>query len=439
MYGDMREGSLKTKVDDLLHQLTSSDHKERVDAIIGLNRIFYFESNKDKKGKTILTNRRGQISFINEDGSTFYTTTIGDSFNMEEFIQKFKDFKPRVNITSAVLSNKDSIKEYSEAGALDTDLGQLALAGSSYGVYSVNLDGSINKPTEIKNPVTSPVSDKNYSKNFTNVFYYTDGKLATYRYDKSTGNYSLNGNLIDKATNAALIKQLDYNRQVIDGNITYETEENGYKYYIINDTDSPLVIKINSNYQVKELSQEESKAYIDKVNKAKEDKEREAAAKQKLAEPSKVDDVDLGLDNQPDDYVPTPPTSANGTSETTGDNLVYDPTTGGLKSLDEQQRLEEQKKAEEEAEKKKKEEQEKLQNPPKKPATKPNTQTFKQLYKNRGYKREVFSAIKAKWPDAPKGLNDLNEFLAKKNVEVDSIGTSKDDIDTWIDTLKNCK
>lgn len=439
MYGDMREGSLKTKVDDLLHQLTSSDHKERVDAIIGLNRIFYFESNKDKKGKTILTNRRGQISFINEDGSTFYTTTIGDSFNMEEFIQKFKDFKPRVNITSAVLSNKDSIKEYSEAGALDTDLGQLALAGSSYGVYSVNLDGSINKPTEIKNPVAPPVSDKNYSKNFTNVFYYTDGKLATYRYDKSTGIYSLNGNLIDKATNAALIKQLDYNRQVIDGNITYETEENGYKYYIINDTDSPLVIKINSNYQVKELSQEESKAYIDKVNKAKEDKEREAAAKQKLAEPSKVDDVDLGLDNQPDDYVPTPPTSANGTSETTGDNLVYDPTTGGLKSLDEQQRLEEQKKAEEEAEKKKKEEQEKLQNPPKKPATKPNTQTFKQLYKNRGYKREVFSAIKAKWPDAPKGLNDLNEFLAKKNVEVDSIGTSKDDIDTWIDTLKNCK
>ena len=439
MYGDMREGSLKTKVEDLLHQLTSSDHKERVDAIIGLNRIFYFESNKDKKGKTILTNKRGQISFINEDGSTFYTTTIGDSFNMEEFIQKFKDFKPRVNITSAVLSNKDSIKEYSEAGALDTDLGQLALAGSSYGVYSVNLDGSINKPTEIKNPITPPISDKNYSKNFTNVFYYTDGKLATYRYDKSTGNYSLDGNLIDKATNAALIKQLDYNRQVIDGNITYETEENGHKYYIINDTDSPLVIKINSNYQVKELSQEESKAYIDKINKAKEDKEREAAAKQKLAEPSKAEDVDLGLDNQPDDYIPTPPTSINGTPETISDNLVYDPTTGGLKNLDEQQRLTEKKKAEEEADKNRKEEQEKLQNPPKKPATKPNTQTFKQLYKNRGYKREVFSAIKAKWPDAPKGLNDLNEFLAKKNVEVDSIGTSKDDIDTWIDTLKNCK
>lgn len=439
MYGDMREGSLKTKVDDLLHQLTSSDHKERVDAIIGLNRIFYFESNKDKKGKTILTNKRGQISFINEDSSTFYTTTIGDSFNMEEFIQKFKDFKPRVNITSAVLSNKDSIKEYSEAGALDTDLGQLALAGSSYGVYSVNLDGSVNKPTEIKNPVTSPVSDKNYSKNFTNVFYYTDGKLATYRYDKSTGNYSLNGNLIDKATNAALIKQLDYNRQVIDGNITYETEENGYKYYIINDTDSPLVIKINSNYQVKELSQEESKTYIDKVNKTKEDKEREAAAKQKLAEPSKVDDVDLGLDNQPDDYVPTPPTSANGTPETTIDNLVYDPTTGGLKNLDEQQRLTEQKKAEEEADKNRKEEQEKLQNPPKKSATKPNTQTFDQLYHSKGYRSKIRKEIKAKWPDAPSKINELTKFLEEHGVEVTSIGTSKEDIDTWIDTLKNCK
>lgn len=439
MYRDMREGSLKTKVDDLLHQLTSSEHKTRVEAIRGLNRIFYFESNKDKKGKTILTNKRGQISFINEDSSTFYTTTIGDSFNMEEFIQKFKDFKPRVNITSAVLSNKDSIKEYSEAGALDTDLGQLALAGSSYGVYSVNLDGSISKPTEIKNPVTSSVSDKNYSKNFTNVFYYTDGKLATYRYDKSTGNYSLNGNLIDKATNAALIKQLDYNRQVIDGNITYETEENGYKYYIINDTDSPLVIKINSNYQVKELSQEESKAYIDKINKAKEDKEREAAAKQKLAEPSKVDDVDLGLDNQPDDYVPTPPTSANGTSETTGDNLVYDPTTGSLVNRSEQQRLEKQKKAEEEADKNRKEEQEKLQNPPKKSATKPNTQTFDQLYHSKGYRSKIRKEIKAKWPDAPSKINELTKFLEEHGVEVTSIGTSKEDIDTWIDTLKNCK
>ena len=41
--------------------------------------------------------------------------------------------------------------------------------------------------------------------------------------------------------------------------------------------------------------------------------------------------------------------STNGTSETTGDNLVYDPTTGSLVNRSEQQRLEEQKKAEEEA------------------------------------------------------------------------------------------
>jgi len=439
MYGDMREGSLKTKVNDLLHQLTSSDHKTRVDAIRGLNRIFYFDSNKDKKGKTILTNNSGQISFINEDSSIFYTTTIGDHFNMEEFIQKFEEFKPRVNITPTVLGSKSMIEEYSEAGALDTDLAQLALAGSSYRLYSVNLDGSINKPTELKNPVTPPVNDKYHGSNFTSVYYYTDGKLATYSYDKTTGNYYLNGNIVDKATNAATIKQLDYNRQVIDGNITYETKENGYKYYIINDTDSPLVIKINSNYQVKELSQEESKEYIAKINKAKEDKEREAAAKQKLEESGKPDNVDLGLDNQSNDYVPTPPMSTNGISETTGDNLVYDPTTGSLVNRSEQQRLEEQKKAEEEAEKKKKEEQEKLQNPPKKSATNPTTQTFKQLYKNNKYRAQISKAVINKWSDAPRGLNDLNKFLEDHHVEVDSIGTSKEDIQAWIDTLTNCK
>lgn len=303
------------------------------------------------------------------------------------------------------------------------------MAGSSYRLYSVNVDGTINKPSETFNPITQPKENRAYSSNSTQVLYYIDGKLATYNYNKTTGQYYFNDNLVDSATNAALIKQLEYNRQVVDGKITYETKDKNYKYYIINDTDSPLVIKIDQYYHVTELSSKESKEYIDKVNKAKEDKKREAAAKQKLEEMSKSEEVDLGLEDNP-----TTPTTL-----VTDSGLAYDPTTGGLTDLSEQQKLEEQKKAEEEAEKKRQEELKNKMNPPKKPVAKGNTQTFESLYKSRQYRTTIMNAIRSKWSDAPKKLSKLSKFLEDHGVEVTSIGTSKEDIQTWIDTLINCK
>ena len=121
MYGDMREGSLKEKADQYLYQLASSDHNARVEAIKGLYKIFYFGNNKDNKMcKAILTNRNGQISLINEDGTTHYSTTIGSNFNMEALIDAFKSFKPRVNITAWVLQDKDKLKECLFLNKVDT-------------------------------------------------------------------------------------------------------------------------------------------------------------------------------------------------------------------------------------------------------------------------------------------------------------------------------
>ena len=47
--------------------------------------------------------------------------------------------------------------------------------------------------------------------------------------------------------------------------------------------------------------------------------------------------------------------------------------------------------------------------------------------------------VKEKWPDAPKGLNDIERFLREKNVEVDNIGASDTDIETWIKTIEDCR
>lgn len=564
MYKDMKEGSLKEKVDKYLNDLTSSDYDTRVNGIKGLYHIFYFNNDKDK-GKKILTNRRGQITFKREDDTDFYSVTLGENFDREKFIQKFIEFQPRVNITPWVLGSKEAIKEYSEAGALNTDLAQLALAGSSYGVYSVNVDGIINKPTEAANPVTKPQENKFRNSNYDHITYYTDGKVTWYDYNKTDGKFYLNGN---EVTDENLIKQLDYNRQATYGDITYETEENGYKYYIIRDTDNPLVIKINSDYQVTELSPEDSKAYIDKVNKAKEAKNRETAAKQALAEMENLEDVNLGIGTELLPSIPSHQGESKGeyidsldndgahhleytglkseqreltskmlddsgylieevldkdideikklnndketaslitkedvldlfthenswgvdsiiihpngdidlvvdsgiktyikgdiakelayklfpelnkestnTAYPTGSGLLYNPETGGLIDVAEQEKLkkqeEEQKKKEEELKKK----DEAKKNPPKDSVTQPTTQTFKELIKNTMYYDKIKSIIDKKskeegWEKAPKNPKKLTEYLQKHNVEVMSIGTSKEDIETWIDTLENCK
>lgn len=564
MYKDMKEGSLKEKADKYLNDLMSSDYETRVNGIKGLYHIFYFNNEKNK-GKKILTNRRGQITFKRADETVFDTFILGESFDRVHFIQRFIDFQPRVNITAWVLGNKNAIKEYSEAGALNTDLAQLALAGSSYSVYSVNVDGTINKPIEAVTPVTKSQENKFRESSYDHITYYTDGKVTWYDYNKTDGKFYLNG---DEVTDENLIKQLEYNRQVTYGNITYETEENGYKYYIIRDTDNPLVIKINNNYQVTELSPEDSRAYIDKVNKDKEAKARDKAAQQVLSNMEGSEDVNLGIDTEllpsisshqgeyKGEYIDSidndgthhleyngmrggqrkltskilddsgylieevldtdideikklnsdkdssskitkedvldsftyenswdidsviihsngdidlvvgngikayikgdiakelanklfPELKNKDTNNTypTGSGLVYNPETGGLLDIakqEKQKREEEELKKKEEELKKKDEERKNL---PKDSITQSTTQTFEELIKNTMYYDKIKDIINKKskeegWGKVPKNPKKLAEYLQKHGVEVMSIGTSKEDIETWIDTLENCK
>lgn len=564
MYKDMKEGSLKEKADKYLNDLMSSDYETRVNGIKGLYHIFYFNNEKNK-GKKILTNRRGQITFKRADETVFDTFILGESFDREHFIQRFIDFQPRVNITAWVLGNKNAIKEYSEAGALNTDLAQLALAGSSYSVYSVNVDGTINKPIEVVTPVTKSQENKFRESSYDHITYYTDGKVTWYDYNKTDGKFYLNG---DEVTDENLIKQLEYNRQVTYGDITYETEENGYKYYIIRDTDNPLVIKINNNYQVTELSPEDSRAYIDKVNKDKEAKARDKAAQQVLSNMEGSEDVNLGIDTEllpsisshqgeyKGEYIDSidndgthhleyngmrggqrkltskilddsgylieevldtdideikklnsdkdssskitkedvldsftyenswdidsviihsngdidlvvgngikayikgdiakelanklfPELKNKDTNNTypTGSGLVYNPETGGLLDIakqEKQKREEEELKKKEEELKKKDEERKNL---PKDSVTQATTQTFEELIKNTMYYDKIKDIINKKskeegWRKVPKNPKKLAKYLQKHGVEVMSIGTSKEDIETWIDTLENCK
>ena len=68
-----------------------------------------------------------------------------------------------------------------------------------------------------------------------------------------------------------------------------------------------------------------------------------------------------------------------------------------------------------------------------------STQTFAELYGKKAYRMNILKLIKGKWKDAPTIPAQLEKFLRDKDVEVDSIGTSRDDIDAWMKTIEDCR
>ena len=51
----------------------------------------------------------------------------------------------------------------------------------------------------------------------------------------------------------------------------------------------------------------------------------------------------------------------------------------------------------------------------------------------------IMKLVRNKWKDASKKIADLEKFLREKNVEVDAIGTSENDVEAWIRTIEDCR
>ncbi len=67
------------------------------------------------------------------------------------------------------------------------------------------------------------------------------------------------------------------------------------------------------------------------------------------------------------------------------------------------------------------------------------TQKFSDLIKDKKYMLRVMKLVRNKWKDAPKKIADLEKFLRDKNVEVDAIGTSENDVEAWVKTIEDCR
>lgn len=412
-YNEMRDGSLKDKINALLQEVTSPNYKTRLNAVIGLSKIFYF----DKEGDTILLRKnRNEISLVH-DGKVQKTFILNDNFDRAEFMQNIQDMNPRINITASVLRDIPTLMEYDEAGALMTDAALFGTVGSSYSIFGLDGDGKMIKPESPTNDI--PRSDSN--SDFKNG----DKSQVIFKhqyYREVNGVFSLNGEIV---TDEATLKQLRYNKMILDNQLSPSMTQGVWDYFILSEGENPKAIKVNRNTkEVKESSEEQAKELIEKINEKEAKKLREQKAQEVIKEVGEAENVDLGEDAlsvDPDtgELIQADTQSTSSITEEFTDEKQVSPTTEKANNKDNYTHTSS----------------ESLNSSEHKAAT----QKFSDLIKDKKYMLRVMKLVRNKWKDAPKKIADLEKFLRNKNVEVDAIGTSENDIEAWIRTIEDCR
>lgn len=423
-YNEMNDGALKDRVIDLLNGLIAPDYATRLQAVENLSRIFHF----DKEGNTILLMKSKPVLSLVRDGKPFKTFTLDSNFDRQAFMDAFGEMNPRVNITKSVLQSNVLLQQYDEAGALQTDVAQLATAGSSYSIYGLDAQGKMIQPEIVNNdiPRTSKNSDFKNGDRTQVVF-----KHQYYNYDVNEGRYYLNGIPVMDET---LIRHLDYNRRIIETGLSPIESKGVWSTYILGNKEHPEGVRVHRNTkEIQEIPDAEAVQIIERVEKEQQDKERADAAR-KAMEPNKAEDVELDMEEQ---------------------GLVVDDETGEMVTPDELRQRQIERTAQFEEKEKKEGEGEMLAEQPSHQSDKlhkseaelnnnisATTQNFTNLTKSEVFKpfRKRFrSILQQKWPEVPSKIAELEKFLRSKNVEVDAIGTSETDINVWIDTIENCR
>lgn len=412
-YNEMRDGSLKDRINNLLQEVTSPNYKTRLNAVIGLSKIFYF----DKEGDTILLRKnRDEISLVH-DGKVQKTFVLNDNFDRAEFMQNVQDMNPRINITASILRDVPTLMEYDEAGALMTDAALFGTVGSSYSIYGLDGDGKMIKPESPTNDIPKSSNNSDFKNGDKSQVIF---KHQYYR--EVNGVFSLNGEII---TDEATLKQLRYNKMILDNQLSPSMTQGVWDYYILSYGENPRAIKVNRNTkEVKKSSEEQARELVEKINEEESKKLREQKAQEAITEVGKPKDVDLGegflsVDPETGELVQVDTQTTSSITEESTDDKKDSPTTEKTSNKDNYTHTSS----------------ESLNSDEHKAAT----QKFSDLIKDKKYMLRVMKLVRNKWKDAPKKIVDLEKFLRDKNVEVEAIGTSEKDVEAWIRTIEDCR
>lgn len=281
MLSDLQDGALKTQLNNLFNELSSTKHSDRLGAINQLVKLL----NIKEEGDNILVGMKDKATVSTvKNGTVLRTFNLKDSnFSRMDLINAIFELNPRVNITLSTLSDPVQLKMYAEAGALNTDIAKLGTSNASYTVYSMDANGNPikTKPIENRDPSTEANSDLNkadYKKKHS-VYY----RGSQYR-EKNGKWYDTNWK---EVTDPILLSQIKWTSYIrvndltpnLVGNDMFGNKNN--KYYIINSNPTNAkVIKVLSNGIVAELNINDSRVIIEKVQNRDIQIAREKAAKE---------------------------------------------------------------------------------------------------------------------------------------------------------------
>ena len=232
--------------------------------------------------------------------------------------------------------------------------------------------------------------------------------------------FYLDGKVI---TNDKEVKQLQYIRRILDGDLTPTTKNGVWEYYILSTGEHPEAVKVNRNTkEVREATEQQAKELIKKIEgeKAKELREEKAQEDMRRASEESQTDMDdvslsddgLEIDEATGEFVQKAIQSVDNTKESTKETPAKDIVSDDNSHAS-------------------------MENPDSK-EHKPDTQSFKKLIGNKDYRGRVMKVIRSKWKEAS-SIPEMEKLLRSKNIEVDNIGTSKEDIESWIKTIEDCR
>lgn len=283
---ELRDGKLKTQLNDLINELTSTDHARRLASIKQLVQFL----NLTQEGDNILigTTEKPTVSIV-KGGAVIRTFNLTDAnFDRTAFLESIRELDPRVNITTSTLSDISSLEMFDEAGALTTDLAKLGASGASYNVYAMDADGNpiITAPVESEAPTLEAGSDLTKAQR----------KMSSERMGNATYRKDTNGNWYTETdklvTDPRLVEQLNYRNLIRTRDLKPDRVIGMDEVFVVNnDKDNPLVLVRRKGNRIFSMSKEGALKTINEVNAELAEKARQERLQKELEIEASNDEV----------------------------------------------------------------------------------------------------------------------------------------------------